>query len=120
MNTLTDLERLLDEGETLINNKGDKLTKVDSRYWYVPFRDAAFSFRINQGIIPSEWHQRDQIRIKSVNPEEIAFEEFKNVPDDRLFPNHSDKDIWIAGFKAGMEYKEENSDATIKRGDIEI
>ena len=36
--------------------------------------------------------------------EEIAFEEFKNVGDDGLFPNHTDKDIWIAGFKAGYSY----------------
>ena len=32
-----------------------------------------------------------------MNIEEIAFEEFKNVGDDGLFPNHTDKDIWIAG-----------------------
>lgn len=67
------------------------------------------NFRINEGIIPSEWRQRDQIGIKSVNPKEIAFEEFKKVADDGLFPNHTDQDIWIAGFKAGMEYKEENN-----------
>ena len=36
--------------------------------------------------------------------EEIALEEFKNVGDDGLFPNHTDKDIWIAGFKAGFSY----------------
>ena len=39
-----------------------------------------------------------------MNIEEIAFEEFKNVGDDGLFPNHTDKDIWIAGFKAGYSY----------------
>ncbi len=30
----------------------------------------------------------------------IALEEFKNVPDDGLFPNYTDRDIWIAGFVA--------------------
>ena len=30
---------------------------------------------------------------------EESFE--KNVGDDKLFPNHTDKDIWTAGFKAG-------------------
>ena len=33
--------------------------------------------------------------------EHLANEEFKNVGDEGLFPNHTDKDIWIAGFKAG-------------------
>ena len=33
--------------------------------------------------------------------EHLASEEFKNVGDEGLFPNHTDKDIWIAGFKAG-------------------
>ena len=34
----------------------------------------------------------------------IANEEFKKVGDDRLFPNHTDKDIWVNGFKAGFWY----------------
>lgn len=36
----------------------------------------------------------------------IANEEFKNVGDEGLFPNHTDKDIWIAGFKAGFKYRD--------------
>lgn len=31
--------------------------------------------------------------------EKIANEEFKNVGDEGLFPNHSDKDIWVSGFR---------------------
>jgi len=31
----------------------------------------------------------------------IANEAFKSVGDEGLFPNHTDKDIWINGFKAG-------------------
>lgn len=38
----------------------------------------------------------------------IANEEFNNVGDDGLFPNYSDKDIWIAGFKAGFTYSNKN------------
>jgi hypothetical protein len=34
----------------------------------------------------------------------IAREEFTKVGDDGLFPNHTDKDIWISGFKAGYLY----------------
>jgi hypothetical protein len=33
--------------------------------------------------------------------EHLANEEFKSVGDEGLFPNHTDKDIWTAGFKAG-------------------
>ena len=33
--------------------------------------------------------------------EHLANEAFKNVGDEGLFPNHTDKDIWTAGFKAG-------------------
>ena len=39
-----------------------------------------------------------------MNIEKLAFEEFENVGDEGLFPNHTDKDIWIAGFKAGYSY----------------
>jgi hypothetical protein len=37
--------------------------------------------------------------------EELALKEFENVGDDGLFPNHTDKDIWVAGFIAGIKYK---------------
>jgi hypothetical protein len=33
--------------------------------------------------------------------EHLANEAFKNIGDEGLFPNHTDKDIWTAGFKAG-------------------
>lgn len=38
------------------------------------------------------------------SPEDIAREEFQNVGDEGLFPNYTDKDIWIDGFVAGYEY----------------
>jgi hypothetical protein len=40
--------------------------------------------------------------MESQSIEKIAFEEFNNVGDDGLFPNHTDKDIWVNGFIAGM------------------
>ena len=36
--------------------------------------------------------------------EEIASEQFKYVGDEGLFPNHTDKDIWMSGFVAAMEW----------------
>lgn len=38
-----------------------------------------------------------------MTPEEIAFQEFDKVGDEKLFPNFTDKDIWIDGFKDGYE-----------------
>ena len=38
------------------------------------------------------------------SPEEVANDEFKKVGDEGLFPNYTDKDIWIDGFKAGYKY----------------
>ena len=37
--------------------------------------------------------------------EQIALEELKNVGDEGLFPNHSDGDIWVSGFKAGYAFR---------------
>ena len=42
--------------------------------------------------------------------EEIAFEEFEKVGDEKLFPNHTDKDIWISGFKSGFEYNQNQNE----------
>lgn len=33
-----------------------------------------------------------------MNIEQLALQEFENVGDEGLFPNHSDKDIWLSGF----------------------
>lgn len=39
------------------------------------------------------------------NAEIIAFKCFEYmVCDEGLFPNHTDKDIWVSGFKSGLEW----------------
>ena len=38
------------------------------------------------------------LKEENIDFESVANEEFKNVGDDGLFPNHTDKDIWISGF----------------------
>lgn len=35
--------------------------------------------------------------------EELGFKEFVNAPDDGLFPNYTDKDIWVSGFVHGYK-----------------
>lgn len=35
--------------------------------------------------------------------EVIANQRFKSVGDDGLFPNHSDKDVWVSGFIEGFK-----------------
>jgi len=36
--------------------------------------------------------------------EELALKEFENVGDEGLFPNHTDRDIWVSGFRDGVKY----------------
>jgi transcription elongation factor Elf1 len=36
--------------------------------------------------------------------EEVARKEFEKVGDEGLFPNHTDKDIWVSGFVAAIKY----------------
>ena len=38
----------------------------------------------------------------------------KNVGDEGLFPNHTDKDIWMSGFEAGYKYAYVEFDKTFK------
>ena len=45
------------------------------------------------------------IRDFNKNSEIIAYDAFGYmVADEGLFPNHSDKDIWVSGFKSGLEW----------------
>jgi hypothetical protein len=46
----------------------------------------------------------DSLKEKVNKVEILANEQFQNVGDEGLFPNYSDKDIWIDGFIAGYEY----------------
>lgn len=43
-----------------------------------------------------------------MNYNNIASKEFNKVGDDKLFPNHTDKCIWVNGFKAGLKWYEKN------------
>jgi hypothetical protein len=46
-----------------------------------------------------------------------AIIEFENVGDEGLFPNHSDKDIWMKGFQSGyiIANQKEISDEEIEK-----
>jgi len=52
---------------------------------------------------------------EEISIEQTANEEFKNVGDEGLFPNHTDKDIWISGFKDGYQYNEDKYNALKNR-----
>lgn len=52
---------------------------------------------------------------EAVRMEEIANEQFKNVGDEGLFPNHTDKDIWVNGFVSAFEWIMANYYAPIKK-----
>jgi hypothetical protein len=38
-----------------------------------------------------------------INIENLALEQFENVGDEGLFPNYSDKDIWMDGFISALK-----------------
>ena len=43
--------------------------------------------------------------------EKLAEEQFKYVGDEGLFPNHTDKDIWVSGFVAAVNYLKDQTKA---------
>ena len=61
-----------------------------------------------QGVIDLYGVEGTLKMFKEAKPEllinRIANEEFKKVGDAGLFPNHTDKDIWVNGFNAGFWY----------------
>jgi hypothetical protein len=47
---------------------------------------------------------------QEISDEEIdnaVVKQYENVGDDKLFPNHSDKDIWMNGFYEGAKWYRE-------------
>ena len=81
-----DFEIVANEGEPL--GKGEQPYKQYAKL--TPF--ISDNFQTKPGFVEKRINQM---------LEHLASEEFKNVGDEGLFPNHTDKDIWIAGFKAG-------------------
>jgi hypothetical protein len=81
-----DFEIVVNEGEPL--GKGEQPYKQYAKL--TPF--ISDNFQTKPGFVEKRMNQM---------LEHLANEEFKNVGDEGLFPNHTDKDIWIAGFKAG-------------------
>ena len=83
---VVDFEIVANEGEPL--GKGEQPYKQYAKL--TPF--ISDNFQTKPGFVEKRINQM---------LEHLASEEFKNVGDEGLFPNHTDKDIWIAGFKAG-------------------
>jgi hypothetical protein len=78
-----------DGGETIYERTaGDYTKKLKPKYT----QGKGISFYLSQ----------DQFREMEV--EKIANEQYENVGDEKLFPNHTDKDIWVSGFVAAVEY----------------
>jgi len=69
-------------------------------------------FELEQELdIPSHmrWHNRE-LPQQEISDEEIdnaVVKEYENVGDEKLFPNHSDKDIWMNGFYEGAKWYRE-------------
>lgn len=68
------------------------------------------SFRIDSETKQAIPYEEASLEPTNTNKEyeQLANELFyKEVGDDQLFPNHTDKDIWVAGFVAGYKYMQE-------------
>jgi hypothetical protein len=55
-------------------------------------------------------HDKERIINAQISDEEIdnaVVKEYENVGDEKLFPNHSDKDIWMNGFYEGSKWYRE-------------
>jgi hypothetical protein len=56
-------------------------------------------------------HNKERIINAQISDEEIenaVLKEYENVGDEKLFPSHTDKDIWMKGFYEGVKwYKEQ-------------
>lgn len=75
----------------IVANEGEPLGKGEQ-----PYKQYAKLIPIDFQTKPGFVEKRMRLML-----EHLANEEFKKVGDEGLFPNHTDKDIWIAGFKAG-------------------
>ena len=66
-----------------------------------------------------KWHKHPSPPLSQSEVEKLAESEFKNVGDEGLFPNHSDKDIWTKGFIAGFTHPQKPSGEWYSRADID-
>jgi hypothetical protein len=81
----------------IVSEYTDKHTNQVQKYAKLIAPQSLDDFQTKPGFVEKRMEQMLEI---------TAREEFKNVGDEGLFPNHTDKDIWIAGFKAGFKYKD--------------
>ena len=53
-----------------------------------------------------EMHEQE-IEISDEEIDNAVVKEYENVGDEKLFPNHTDKDIWMNGFYDGARWYRE-------------
>jgi len=51
--------------------------------------------------------EKQQMQLTDEEIDNAVVKEYENVGDEKLFPNHSDKDIWMNGFYDGARWYRE-------------
>jgi hypothetical protein len=51
--------------------------------------------------------EKQQMELTDEEIDNAVVKEYENVGDEKLFPNHSDKDIWMSGFYDGARWYRE-------------
>lgn len=102
MNTLTDLKRLLDEGETICHGEEMIWKAGPDEWWYQPYSGSTVVKIFELGIIadPSLWHQRDQLKLEKPVMMAVPIEqwdalqeeltELRRFKQERLMPTTPD------------------------------
>ena len=97
-----DFDQLL---ESIMETDETKDLKPETFYW---FEFKAVFDTIEESGCTDRWFEL--ITVYPMNHKtqaqcnKAAETEFANVGDEGLFPNHSDKDIWISGFESAIDY----------------
>ena len=71
------------------------------------FKESVTLTNIDHLQYKSEEMHKQEIEISDEEIDNAVVKEYENVGDEKLFPNHTDKDIWMNGFYDGARWYRE-------------
>lgn len=88
----------------------DEVDKLAHQYNPVMKLDAEFiraGFKAGYKKAKEIQKEQSQPEISDEEIDNAVVKEYENVGDEKLFPNHTDKDIWMNGFCEGIKWYRE-------------